>query len=86
MSKIVIHTFLNVSVRVVETSLRWQAFEQCGTYKKMKQAIILGILACLGVLLVNAEDPYRYYTWEVTYGTVSPLGFPQQVRHLSLLI
>ncbi|KAL3525727.1 hypothetical protein ACH5RR_014099 [Cinchona calisaya] len=31
------------------------------------------------VYLVNADDPYRYYTWTVTYGTRSPLGFPQEV-------
>ncbi|KAM7264668.1 hypothetical protein ACFE04_002351 [Oxalis oulophora] len=37
------------------------------------------ILAVLSVCLVNADDPYRYYTWTVTYGTASPLGFPQQV-------
>ncbi|RZC67162.1 hypothetical protein C5167_010852 [Papaver somniferum] len=24
------------------------------------------------------EDPYRYFTWVVTYGTISPLGTPQQ--------
>ncbi|CAN1225281.1 L-ascorbate oxidase homolog [Linum grandiflorum] len=27
---------------------------------------------------VKAEDPYRYFTWEVTYGTVSPLNDPQR--------
>ncbi|CAD5181488.1 unnamed protein product [Musa acuminata subsp. malaccensis] len=27
---------------------------------------------------VGAEDPYLYFTWNVTYGTVSPLGVPQQ--------
>ncbi|KAI4386701.1 hypothetical protein MLD38_004610 [Melastoma candidum] len=31
------------------------------------------------VSMVNADDPYRYYTWTVTYGTLSPLGVPQQV-------
>ncbi|KAF9611174.1 hypothetical protein IFM89_027450 [Coptis chinensis] len=25
------------------------------------------------------EDPYRYYTWTITYGTPTPLGIPQQV-------
>lgn len=40
----------------------------------------IGILACYSSLLwVNAEDPYRYYTWTITYGTISPLGVPQQV-------
>ncbi|XP_020108915.1 L-ascorbate oxidase homolog [Ananas comosus] len=27
---------------------------------------------------VDGEDPYLYFTWNVTYGTISPLGFPQQ--------
>ncbi|CAI9090762.1 OLC1v1025596C1 [Oldenlandia corymbosa var. corymbosa] len=30
-------------------------------------------------LIVNAEDPYLFYTWNVSYGTLSPLGVPQQV-------
>ncbi|XP_052624393.1 L-ascorbate oxidase homolog [Lactuca sativa] len=29
--------------------------------------------------LVNAEDPYVFNEWKVTYGTMSPLGVPQQV-------
>ncbi|KAA8531759.1 hypothetical protein F0562_006524 [Nyssa sinensis] len=37
------------------------------------------ILAFWSVSLVKADDPYRYYTWTVTYGTISPLGVPQQV-------
>lgn len=28
---------------------------------------------------VVAEDPYRYFDWNVTYGTIYPLGVPQQV-------
>ncbi|XP_028803072.1 L-ascorbate oxidase homolog [Neltuma alba] len=28
---------------------------------------------------VMGEDPYVFYTWNVTYGTLSPLGVPQQV-------
>uniref|UniRef100_A0A803QHH8 L-ascorbate oxidase homolog n=1 Tax=Cannabis sativa TaxID=3483 RepID=A0A803QHH8_CANSA len=27
---------------------------------------------------LEAEDPYLYFTWKVTYGTISPLGVPQQ--------
>lgn len=39
----------------------------------------VGILACLSMSVVKAENPYRYFTWEVTYGTVSPLpNFPQR--------
>lgn len=40
------------------------------------------ILALLSVSLVQAEDAYKYFTWTVTYGTLSPLGSPQQVRHM----
>ncbi|CAA6667493.1 unnamed protein product [Spirodela intermedia] len=40
--------------------------------------LLFGALACLSLFLVNAEDPYRFFTWTVTYGTISPLGLPQQ--------
>ncbi|XP_059641158.1 L-ascorbate oxidase homolog [Cornus florida] len=42
------------------------------------QHFFLGILAWLSVYWVNAEDPYRFFTWEVTYGTISPLGVEQR--------
>ncbi|KAI3460443.1 hypothetical protein Pfo_017106 [Paulownia fortunei] len=37
-------------------------------------------LAVLFVLfaIAAAEDPYRFFTWNVTYGTIYPLGVPQQ--------
>uniref|UniRef100_A0A7N0U2S0 Uncharacterized protein n=1 Tax=Kalanchoe fedtschenkoi TaxID=63787 RepID=A0A7N0U2S0_KALFE len=28
--------------------------------------------------LAGAEDPYRFFTWNVTYGDIRPLGVPQQ--------
>ncbi|CAJ2646260.1 unnamed protein product [Trifolium pratense] len=37
------------------------------------------VLAFITVSLVQAEDAYKFYTWTVTYGTLSPLGTPQQV-------
>ncbi|CAJ1942717.1 unnamed protein product [Sphenostylis stenocarpa] len=47
----------------------------------MKQSILssvfVGVLACWGALSVIAEDRYLYFTWEITNGTVYPLGFPQ---------
>lgn len=47
----------------------------------------LGTLVCFSALcIVNAEDPYRYYTWTVTYGPVSPLGVPQQVIWLNRML
>ena len=45
----------------------------------MKYLTILGLIAFLNVFIVNADDPYRFFTWTVTYGTISPLGVPQQV-------
>ncbi|XP_059625419.1 L-ascorbate oxidase homolog [Cornus florida] len=39
----------------------------------------LAALLCLAlVVAVRAEDPYLFYTWNVTYGTISPLGVPTQ--------
>lgn len=37
------------------------------------------VIILLSVTIAKAEDPYRYFTWTVTYGTTSPLGVPQQV-------
>ncbi|XWS41961.1 hypothetical protein CRYUN_Cryun17cG0127300 [Craigia yunnanensis] len=49
----------------------------------MRQAIflqfLLELLACFRIFCANAEDPYRYYTWLVTYGTRAPLGVYQRV-------
>ncbi|KAH7532262.1 hypothetical protein FEM48_Zijuj04G0001200 [Ziziphus jujuba var. spinosa] len=42
------------------------------------------LMVCLSVVIgaftvaVRGEDPYLYFTWNVTYGTISPLGVPQQ--------
>ncbi|KAF6176292.1 hypothetical protein GIB67_023583, partial [Kingdonia uniflora] len=30
------------------------------------------------VAVCSAEDPYRYFTWAITYGNIYPLGFLQQ--------
>lgn len=35
------------------------------------------IVAFFGYSL--AEDPYRFFTWNVTWGTIWPLGIPQRV-------
>ncbi|KAK4759105.1 hypothetical protein SAY87_020406 [Trapa incisa] len=45
----------------------------------MVHLLCAAILGAFGVSLVVADDPYRFYTWTVTYGTVAPLGDPQQV-------
>jgi len=44
---------------------------------KVAAIFLLGLLAG-GVLVVRAEDPYLFYDWNITYGTISPLGVPQQ--------
>ncbi|PIN06603.1 Multicopper oxidase [Handroanthus impetiginosus] len=45
----------------------------------MRQAIVLGVLACLSLLsYVNAEDPYVYLNWVVEYGEISPLNVNQR--------
>ncbi|OWM76873.1 hypothetical protein CDL15_Pgr010260 [Punica granatum] len=46
---------------------------------RMMVHLICGVLAVFGVSVVVADDPYRFYTWTVTYGTIAPLGVPQQV-------
>lgn len=54
------------------------------TLRKKKKMLLYKLLVVFLVsfLLVNsivAENPYRFYEWNVTYGTISPLGVPQQV-------
>ncbi|KAK7252848.1 hypothetical protein RIF29_37090 [Crotalaria pallida] len=48
----------------------------------MRNTSLLHLFLCfvIGLVsLVQAEDAYKFYTWTVTYGTISPLGTPQQV-------
>jgi len=47
----------------------------------------LGFLSFLLIVLLfvtssNGEDPYRFYTWNVTYGDIYPLGVKQQVIYI----
>ncbi|KAK1406465.1 hypothetical protein QVD17_41765 [Tagetes erecta] len=35
------------------------------------------VVLCL-IAIVNAEDPYRFFTWNVTYGDIYPMGIRQQ--------
>lgn len=37
-------------------------------------------LFCSLFAIVNAEDPYRFFNWNVTYGDIYPLGVRQRVR------
>ncbi|KAI4386706.1 hypothetical protein MLD38_004615 [Melastoma candidum] len=42
------------------------------------QTLILAALVVCCALWANGEDESKYFTWEITYGTISPLGKPQQ--------
>ncbi|GAB4828404.1 hypothetical protein Ancab_035402 [Ancistrocladus abbreviatus] len=42
----------------------------------------VGAFLCVSLALfaiVAADDPYRFFTWNVTYGTIYPLGVPQGI-------
>lgn len=48
----------------------------------MKMPLNLAVCLCTGLAvlaLVGAEDPYRFFNWNVTYGDIYPLGVKQQV-------
>lgn len=49
--------------------------------EKFVGGIMLTILCAtfLGLAMVGAEDPYRFFEWNVTYGDIYPLGVRQQV-------
>ncbi|WVZ66060.1 hypothetical protein U9M48_015334 [Paspalum notatum var. saurae] len=40
--------------------------------------LLLGLLLLVPPLLVAGDDPYRFFTWTVTYGDIYPLGAKQQ--------
>ncbi|KAI4368557.1 hypothetical protein MLD38_017103 [Melastoma candidum] len=44
----------------------------------MGKATLLLLCLAATALAVRAEDPYLFFTWNVTYGTITPLGVPQQ--------
>lgn len=46
----------------------------------MGSVTLVALLLCLTAvpLVVQAEDPYLFFEWKVTYGTIVPLGVPQQ--------
>jgi L-ascorbate oxidase len=40
--------------------------------------VALFLYLSAGAITVHAEDPYHFFEWNVTYGTIAPLGVPQQ--------
>ncbi|PKA51823.1 L-ascorbate oxidase like [Apostasia shenzhenica] len=43
-----------------------------------RNAALLALLLSAVITLTVAEDPYLFFTWNITYGTISPFGVPQQ--------
>lgn len=42
--------------------------------------VLFSLILCVSTFVtVHCEDPYLFFTWNVTYATLSPLGVPQQV-------
>lgn len=46
---------------------------------------IITILVFLCIKIANADNPYRFYNWKITYGDIYPLGVKQQVNFLFFL-
>ncbi|KAL7130312.1 hypothetical protein ABFS83_13G125200 [Erythranthe nasuta] len=49
----------------------------------MRERSLISVFAALLLVLLhgpglNADNPYRYYTWKITYGDIYPLGVKQQ--------
>lgn len=45
----------------------------------MNRVTLVSLLCLLaGATVARAEDPYFFFTWNVTYGIISPLGVPQR--------
>ncbi|GMH11429.1 hypothetical protein Nepgr_013270 [Nepenthes gracilis] len=47
--------------------------------KTIVVSLLLPWIISTMVTMARAEDPYLFFTWNVTYGIRSPLGIPQQV-------
>lgn len=48
----------------------------------MTSVVILAVTALVLLGFTNGEDPYRFFTWNVSYGDIYPLGVKQQVIYL----
>ena len=53
-----------------------------GDCKRLGYLLLLVLLAACA----SGEDPYRFFTWNVTYGDIYPLGVKQQVHFLLLVL
>ena len=50
---------------------------EMGESCKSVWSVLVMVLLVSGI---SGEDPYRFYTWNVTYGDIYPLGVKQQVN------
>lgn len=85
------HTFPPFSFPHKKLLQCWKTSEETnrreGREREMSKMAINGAYFFLSFFFilsafVNAEDPYRFFTWNVTYGDIYPLGVKQQVLSL----
>jgi hypothetical protein len=46
---------------------------------KLNLAYVVALLAISLFHIASAEDPYKFFNWNVTYGDIYPLGVRQRV-------
>lgn len=61
-------------------SLSAMAGGNAGAAAAAASRLVFSFVGLLVPLLVAGDDPYRFFTWTVTYGDIYPLGVKQQVR------
>lgn len=64
----------------VPAELKTTAAEETREGGRMARVALLVVVSFLSLAAaaVRAEDPYLYFTWRVTSGTIAPLGVPQK--------
>lgn len=45
---------------------------------RLAAVLFTATCAVLFAAIAKADDPYQFFTWNITYGTIYPLGVPQQ--------
>lgn len=78
-----IRSHLSLSLSPSNTSGETEETKQ--REREMSKMMAIGAYFFLSFLFlfsvsINAEDPYRFFTWNVTFGDIYPLGVKQQVR------
>lgn len=63
-----------VSVRALVVKMGLNSGEPATTWY-----LCFAIVYIVAAGSVGAEDPYRFFTWNVSYGDIYPLGVRQQV-------